>query len=247
MSSQHSSSDSGSVLGQDAATYTDMSSPILIIGACPVGMLLAYTLSRLNIPSMLIEQSPAHSTTQYPKMDLTNSRSMEILRLLGLADRYRALDGAVSAEEKFDSIFVTSLAPAGKMVGSWRVGSVEDQRRDIGRVNDGSQPVEPGQRCSQIVFESWMRRVILQSNMVRFQGGWEFVGLVKEGDRVTARFVDLQGREHVVTARDLVGCDGGRSTVRRETKIRMVGGQVYVFPSVFSSPLPILPQLLIDG
>lgn len=194
-------------------------------------MLLAYTLSRLNIPSILVEQSPAHSTTQYPKMDLTNCRSMELLRLLGLADQYRALEGAVSAEEKFDSIFVTSLAPAGKMVGSWRVGSVEDQRRDIGRVNDGSQPAEPGQRCSQIVFESWMRTVVLQSNMISFQSGWKFVGLVEEGARVKTRFVDLQGREHVVTARYLVGCDGGRSTVRREAKIRMVGGQVYVFPS----------------
>ncbi|OJI99385.1 hypothetical protein ASPVEDRAFT_50850 [Aspergillus versicolor CBS 583.65] len=161
-------------------------------------------------------------------MDLTNSRSMEILRFLGLADQYRALEGAVSAEEKFDSIFVTSLAPAGKMIGSWRVGSVEDQRRDIRRANDGSQPVEPGQRCSQIVFESWMRTVALQSNMISFQSEWKFVGLVEEGDRVKTRFVDLQGREHVVTARYLVGCDGGRSTVRREAKIRMVGGQVPV-------------------
>ncbi|KAL4916619.1 FAD binding domain-containing protein [Aspergillus aurantiobrunneus] len=161
-------------------------------------------------------------------MDLTNGRSMELLRLLGLADLCRGLEGAVSPTEKFESMFVTSLGPEGKLLGKWSVGCVEEQRAAIERGNDGSQPVEPGQRCSQIVFEEWMRGLILRRDKVRFQGGWRYVGHVEEEDRVRARFVDGDGKEHTAIGAYLVGCDGGRSAVRKQAGIRMVGGQVPV-------------------
>ena len=61
---------------------------ILISGAGPVGMVLALELSLHGVPSTLIEQAP--QTTRFPKMDLTNSRSMELLDRLGLVDEIRA-------------------------------------------------------------------------------------------------------------------------------------------------------------
>jgi len=44
---------------------------------------------------------------------------MEILRVLGLADDYRAQHNSVCPDANFDSIFVTSLAPSGRLLGSW--------------------------------------------------------------------------------------------------------------------------------
>jgi hypothetical protein len=54
--------------------------PVLISGGAPVGMTLACELSRRGIACMLVERNA--STTRYPKMDITNARSMELLTKL---------------------------------------------------------------------------------------------------------------------------------------------------------------------
>lgn len=91
--------------------------PILIVGAGPVGMLLAYQLDRMNVPCVIAEQNV--DTTKWPKMDLTNCRSMELLRYLGLADDYRAQPGTVPDGTGFDTLFVTNLNPTGRLLSSW--------------------------------------------------------------------------------------------------------------------------------
>jgi 2-polyprenyl-6-methoxyphenol hydroxylase-like FAD-dependent oxidoreductase len=63
--------------------------PVLIVGAGPVGLIAAYTLAHHGIRCLLIERN--ESTTKWPKMDITNVRSMEILRRLGLADELREI------------------------------------------------------------------------------------------------------------------------------------------------------------
>jgi 2-polyprenyl-6-methoxyphenol hydroxylase-like FAD-dependent oxidoreductase len=90
---------------------------VLIVGAGPVGMLLAYQLDRLGISCFIAERNL--ETTKWPKMDLTNCRSMEILRVLGLVDDYRAQAKAVSSDANFDSIFITSLSGEGRSLGDW--------------------------------------------------------------------------------------------------------------------------------
>jgi len=54
-----------------------------------------------------------------PKMDLTNCRTMEIFRMLGIADEYRAQEGAVGGDYKCDSLFYTSCSPGGKLMAAW--------------------------------------------------------------------------------------------------------------------------------
>ncbi|KAL4976858.1 FAD binding domain-containing protein [Aspergillus desertorum] len=201
--------------------------PVIIIGAGPVGMILSYVLSPLEIQTLLIEQNPHDETTKYPRMDLTNSRSMELLRTLGLADAYRALPGSIDEDIGFECVFVTSLHPQrGKEVGRWSVPCVGEQESESKRVNDGSFPAEPGQRCSQVVVESWMRRLVLDCENVKFCGKWRYVGHVEQKDKVTVRAVDANGKEHTAVGRFLVGCDGGRSAVRKAAGIEMIGVKV---------------------
>ncbi|KAL4988387.1 FAD binding domain-containing protein [Aspergillus falconensis] len=201
--------------------------PVIIIGAGPVGMILSYALSRLEIPTLLVEQNSHDETTEYPKMDLTNSRSMELLRTLGLADAYRALPGSIDEDISFECVFVTSLHPEmGKELGRWSVPCAEEQKSESKRVNDGSFPAEPGQRCSQIVVETWMRRMVLDCENVEFHGRWRYVGHVEEENKVKVRVVDADGNEHTVVGRFLVGCDGGKSAVRKAAGIEMIGVRV---------------------
>mgnify|MGYP003905508929 CR=1 FL=1 len=69
-------------------------------------MTLALTLARLGVQAMVVERNP--DTTQHPKMDITNVRSMELFRRLGLADQLRAV--AVPESHNFDVSWITSLS-----------------------------------------------------------------------------------------------------------------------------------------
>ena len=60
---------------------------VLIAGGGPVGMTLALELASHGVRSILVERNA--TTTRHPKMDLTNGRSMELYRRLGLSDRLR--------------------------------------------------------------------------------------------------------------------------------------------------------------
>src|SRR5689334_21340019 len=65
------------------------SAPVGIVGGGPVGMTLALLLDRLGVPSSI---SNADTTTRWhPKGSTESARTMEIFRLLGVADRIRAL------------------------------------------------------------------------------------------------------------------------------------------------------------
>jgi 2-polyprenyl-6-methoxyphenol hydroxylase-like FAD-dependent oxidoreductase len=98
-------------------TPIKLETPVVVVGAGPVGLITAYELARLDVPCLLAEQSV--ETTKWPKMDLTNCRSMEILRMWGLADEYRALKGSVPKEANFDSIFYSTAHPGGEIITNW--------------------------------------------------------------------------------------------------------------------------------
>jgi hypothetical protein len=104
-------------MGQEYPQLVEHRTPVIIVGAGPVGMLTAFELSRLGIECILAEMNL--ETTKWPKMDLTNCRSMEILRMMGIADEYRAQKGAVDENSACDSLFYTSCGPGGKLVTSW--------------------------------------------------------------------------------------------------------------------------------
>ena len=63
--------------------------PVLIAGGGPVGLTLSLELAHYGVKSIVAEKNP--TTTRHPKMDLTNGRSMELFRQLGLADKLRTV------------------------------------------------------------------------------------------------------------------------------------------------------------
>lgn len=63
--------------------------PVLVVGSGPVGLITSLQLARYGQKCMLVERN--YETTKWPKMDITNCRSMELLRTLGLADALRRI------------------------------------------------------------------------------------------------------------------------------------------------------------
>lgn len=98
------------------AESTHLEVPVVVVGAGPVGMLFALRLAQLGAPSLLVEQN--EDTIRMPKMDVTNIRSMEILRFMGLADEYRRLG---PKEELSDWVtpFTTGMGETGHHLFTW--------------------------------------------------------------------------------------------------------------------------------
>ncbi|MFN0305378.1 MAG: FAD-dependent monooxygenase [Burkholderiales bacterium] len=195
--------------------------PVLIVGAGPVGLVLAKELSHHGIRSTLIERNL--DTTRWPKMDITNCRSMELLRRLGLEDGLRQV--GVPARFSFDVIFSTGLA--GREFARWAMPSVDAMRERIRAHNDGTMPCVPYQRCSQEVFEAWMKRLCEDDPLIDVRSGWRFDTLVQDDAGVTAEVMDTTTNERrALRARYLVGCDGATSAVRKALDIPLQGRPV---------------------
>lgn len=193
--------------------------PVLIAGGGPTGLVLAAELSRHGVPSMLAERN--ESTTRFPKMDITNSASMELLRRLGVDDELRRR--GVASRHSFDVIFAAGLD--GPVHGRWHLPSVDDQRALLADTRDGSLPGQPWQRCSQAIFESMMMDRAHQDPLIEVKQGWRLERCVQSGEIVTAQLADDQGRTLTVSADYLIGCDGVSSRVRRELGIEMDGAK----------------------
>lgn len=196
---------------------------VLIAGGGPVGMTLACDLALRGVTCMLVERN--HTTTRHPKMDITNARSMELFRRLGLADQLRAV--AVPEGGNFDVSWITSLS--GHELHRFQYPSVTEWRRLIRNTNDGSMPGEPPMRVSQVEIEPVLQRRIQGNPHIEAHWGIAFEDLAQDTEGVTATIRTTDGQTEQVRCKYLVGCDGGQSQVRSCLGIRL-DGQSRVMP-----------------
>ncbi len=110
----------------------------------------------------------------------------------------------------------------------WEHPSVDHYRESIRQRNDGTQPLEPYQRVSQEVFESWMRDMCEHSELIDLRYGHklEFVKENEEGveAQVTTNKV---GERLLFRSRYAVACDGASSKSRQSLEIGLDGGPMY--------------------
>ncbi|THC96228.1 hypothetical protein EYZ11_004306 [Aspergillus tanneri] len=195
--------------------------PVLVVGGGPVGLLTAWQLARNGIHCMLVERN--FTTTRSPKMDITNCRSMELLRYMGLADKLIAQE-AVAQDISFDVIISTGLGEKGEKLATWDLPSPNEWRSTIKQKNDGSMPREPYQRCSQAIFEAWLKRCIDDHPYIESCFGLKFESLQERDDEVISKLVDATtGQHHTVMSKYVVGCDGAGSSVRRSIEVKLTG------------------------
>lgn len=198
----------------------ELDGPVVIAGAGPVGLVLALELSHHGIGSILVERRAA--TTTFPKMDITNSRSMELLARLGLADLVRSV--GVEPHHSFDVIFASSLA--GREFARWRQPSVDAMRAEIATRSDGSAPAEAWQRTSQEHVEAALMARCLENPLIDVRRPWGVADVLQNGDIVHTAIVHAQTGEHrVLRSAYVVGCDGAHSQVRRSLGIEQEGAE----------------------
>ncbi len=190
--------------------------PVLIAGGGPVGLTLALTLARHGVPALLVERNP--STTTHPKMDITNGRSMELYRQLGIADELRKV--AVPEDHPFDVAWVTKLS--GWELARFRYPGVADRREAIRACPDGTATLEPPMRVSQAILEPALKAILETRAGVDVRYGWALQSFRQDAGGVDAVITSrATGQTRTVRADYLAGCDGAGSIVRRELGIAL--------------------------
>ncbi|PYH37631.1 monooxygenase [Aspergillus neoniger CBS 115656] len=192
--------------------------PVLVVGAGPIGMITAFQLAKRGIRTVLVERNL--ETTKWLKMDITNPRSMELLQRLGLADGLR--EKGVPSQFSFDCIFSTGLSPGGQALAKWDLPSPDQQAKRIRNNCDGTMPRYPYQRCSQSIFESWLKTLIQEEPLINSYFGMKFEAMTESTEKALSTVINIvTGAKHVIESQYVVGCDGASSRVRTSTGIKL--------------------------
>jgi 2-polyprenyl-6-methoxyphenol hydroxylase-like FAD-dependent oxidoreductase len=198
-------------------TLPSTNTDVLIVGAGPVGLTLAFDLGRRGVRCTVIEKKAAPEFL--PKMERCNARTMEIFRRIGLAEAIRA--AGLGRDVPMD-VYI-ALAMNEPPLLRLPYPSVADAEAQIAACHDGSMPREPYQLVSQYTLEPLLKSAVERLSSATVRYGCEFLSLSQDAEIVTATARAPDGRMVEIRARYLVGCDGGASGVRKQLGIQLRG------------------------
>ena len=185
--------------------------PVLIVGAGPVGLALAGDLGWRGVSCTLVEKTDGR--IEHPKMDLIGVRTMEFCRRWGFAEAVR--DAPYPNDYQQDCVWVTSLT-------GFELG------REIfpPRTQEPLPPQSPQkrERAPQDMFDPIIKRWATSFPHVTLQHNTELIAFEEKPDRVVATVRDTStGETREIEADYMVGTDGGASLVRERLGISMSG------------------------
>ncbi|MBC8090930.1 MAG: FAD-dependent monooxygenase [Pseudonocardia sp.] len=192
---------------------TELTVPVLIVGAGPAGLTSSLALRRYGIEHVLVEQYPA--TAHTPRAHIVNQRTVEILRHLGIEDRFHAV--ATPQRMMRNNLWVTSLAGR-EIARSETWGTAPDRAGDY----TAASPA-PMANCPQTVLEPLLLDAALEAGAdIRFQHVFESAEADEEGVTSVVRNRDTDDRL-VVRSQYVLGADGARSRVMAQADLTADG------------------------
>lgn len=185
--------------------------PVLIVGAGPIGLALAGDFGWRGISSTLIERSDG--VVRQAKMDMIGIRTMEYCRRWGIVPWVH--DAGYNRDYPQDCAWVTNLN--GHEFGREPFPTVRAEQCP-------PQSPQKRERCPQNFFDPVLRRFAERSGLVALRYESELVDLAQDRDAVIATIHDARtGKKSTIRASYVVGADGGASAVRRMAGINMLG------------------------
>jgi 2-polyprenyl-6-methoxyphenol hydroxylase-like FAD-dependent oxidoreductase len=203
--------------------------PVLIAGAGPVGLALAIELAWRGVRCLIVEQTDG--SVDFPTTNLANTRTCEHLRRWGIADRMR-FESGYPTDYPRNYLFVT------------RMDGYEVARFDHPANGDPNSrsPYSPEGRLwiSKPYFDPVLHKHVNTLPTVEVRYETNFDSFSQDNQKVTADILDKKTDRHETIEADyLVGCDGGRSNIRRALGIQFQGvfSQGMNVAILFRSPL----------
>lgn len=193
-------------------TETGNASPkVTIVGAGPVGLMMALLLARQGVASVIVERFRTRHGA--PKAHALNPRSLEICKALGL-DVAEMARQSTPREDGGWVRFMTNLAGA-------EIGALPYERQD-----DAVKELTPTPliNLAQPDFENFLLDLVAASPLIELRRGLDWLSCCQDGDTVTSSLKDLDtGTTVRLGSRYLISADGAGSAVRRELAIGMTG------------------------
>lgn len=191
----------------------NLSTDVLIIGSGPAGGGAALALATYGVDHMVITKY--RWTANTPRAHITNQRTMEVFRDLGIETDVTAQ--AVPHELMGETVFCTSL------VGD-EIGRVRTWGTHPAREADYTM-ASPSQNCD--IPQTLLEPIVIghaasRGSRIRFDT--EYVGLVQDDDGVVVTARDrVTGHTYDIRAKYVIGADGGRSRVAEDVGLPFEG------------------------
>ncbi|MGH2937003.1 MAG: FAD-dependent monooxygenase [Solirubrobacterales bacterium] len=195
-----------------------MRTPVVIVGAGPVGMVLALFLDRHGVASTVFNVDT--TSRWHPKGNTHNARTMEHYRRLGISPAIRQL--GLPFEHPTDVAYFTRFSAW--EIARLRMPSEAEKQRAVAEADPIDQVPEPLHRGNQMYVERYLLAYTRTRPRIAMRLGWQVTDVDQDDDGVTvvAHEVNGDGRE-TWRSSYVVGCDGGRSIVRRGLGISYEG------------------------
>lgn len=191
----------------------DLETDVLVIGSGPAGGAAALALATLGVEHLVITRY--RWTANTPRAHITNQRTVEIFRDLGIESD--VLAQSTAHELMGETVFCTSLT--GEEIGRVRTWGTHPSREA-----DYAQ-ASPSPNCD--IPQTLLEPIIIghaasRGSRIRFDT--EYLGLTQDADSVTARVRDrVTGAEFSIRAKYVIGADGGRSQVAADVGLPFEG------------------------
>lgn len=186
---------------------------VLIVGSGPAGSSAALALSTYGVPNIVVTRYASLADT--PRAHITNQRTMEVLRDLGVEDEVVAK--ATPQHLMGNTVFCTSLA--GEELGRLRSWGNEPLVQAEHELASPSRMCDMPQHLMEPILAD---AAVARGTSLRFET--EYLSHVQDADGVTATVKDrLRGDTYEIHAKYLIGADGARSRVAENARLPTVG------------------------
>ncbi|MCY3636068.1 MAG: FAD-dependent monooxygenase [bacterium] len=186
---------------------------VLVVGAGPAGGTAGLLLATYGIDNIILNKYAGVAPT--PRAHITNQRTMEVMRDLGLERHVASI--ATPRSLMGEHIWGTSLVgdELARMM-TWHSHPLSNAEHDL---------ASPCSTCD--IPQTELEPILVNTAAARgsaVRTMTEYISHIDDGDGVTTKAVDrMTGSEITIRSKYLVGADGGRSTVAENIGLELVG------------------------